>query len=80
MGVQPIENARIEIIKLLEVEGVACIVVEMSIAIGDSASDFVSHPHWGEDIVLAANDEAGLENLPELIDYVVFDAGSRLPF
>ena len=56
MSIQPLENARIEIIKLLEVEGVACIVVEMSIAIGDSASDFVSHPHWGEDIVLAAND------------------------
>lgn len=67
MGVQPLENARIEIIKLLEVEGVACIVVEMGIAIGDSASDFVSHPHRGEDVVFAANDEAGLGNLPELI-------------
>ena len=56
MSVQPLENARIEIIKLLEVEGVAGIVVEMSIAIGDSASDLVSHPYWGEDIFLAAND------------------------
>ena len=80
MSVQPIENARIEIIKLLEVEGVAGIVVKISIAIGNSASDLVSHPHWGEDIVLAANDKAGLGNLPELIDYVVIDASSRLPF
>ena len=80
MGVKPFEDSRIEVVHFLEVECVAGVVVEMSIAVRDGCGYFFTHPDRGEDVVLATDDQARLGDLSELIVHVVIDAGGGLTF
>ena len=52
----------------------------LGVAVRDGSGYFFTHPDRGEDIVLAADDQARLGDLSELIVHVVIDTGSGLTF
>lgn len=80
VSVEPLKDAWIEIIQLLEVEGMARVIVEMGIAIRNGVGHFFSHPKRSENVVFAANDQAGLTYVAELIVDIMVDASSSLSF
>ena len=78
MGVQPRQHAWVEIVGILEMKGVAGIVVEVGVAVRNATGYLIGHPHRGENVVLAADNQAGLGDVGELVDDIVAGAGGGL--